>query len=215
MMPDMKTANAKQSVMTKRVPYHRLRAQLNTGDLVLFSGTTLSSRIVQLFTFSRWSHIGVVVRLPEYGNQPLLWELTRASKLPDVKYGALGDGVQLVSLDDKLKTYAGDVAIRRLRGGCDEEKRLLLLRELLANWQTKPYRNIVHKNLSAWWRGEEATTISKQGGFCSEFVAEVYKRWQLLPSDRPSRYYTPQDFAPNSSLKLLQGRLSSAWLLQI
>ena len=75
--------------------------------------------------------------------------------------------------------------------------------------------NIIQKNLSAWWRGEEATTISQQGGFCSEFVAELYKSWQLLPSDRPSRYYVPQDFAQNASLKLLQGRLSSAWLLQI
>lgn len=216
MMASMKKAIAKLSFNTKRVPYQKLRAQLNTGDLVLFSGTTFSSRIVQLFTFSRWSHIGVIVRLPEHDNKPLLWELTRASKLPDIHYGAsLGDGVQLVSLDDKLSSYVGDVAIRRLRGGCDEAKRLVLLRELLADWQAKPYRNIIQKNLSAWWRGEEATTISQQGGFCSEFVAELYKSWQLLPSDRPSRYYVPQDFAQNASLKLLQGRLSSAWLLQI
>ena len=212
----MKKAIAKLSLKTKRVPYQKLRAQLNTGDLVLFSGTTFSSRIVQLFTLSRWSHIGVIVRLPEHGNKPLLWELTRASKLHDIHCGAsLGDGLQLVSLDDKLSSYIGDVAIRRLRGGCDEDNRLLLLRQLLSHWQAKPYRNIVHKNISAWWHGEEAATISKQGGFCSEFVAELYKSWQLLPSDRPSRYYVPQDFAPSASLKLLQGRLSTAWLLQI
>lgn len=215
-MASMKTANATSSLITKRVPYQKLRAQLNTGDLVLFSGTSLSSRVVQLFTLSRWSHIGVVVKLPEYGDKPLLWELTRASKLHDVYGGAsLGDGVQLVSLDDKLSTYVGDVAIRRLRAQGDEAKRLQCLRELLAAWQAKPYRNIIHKNISAWWHGEQATTIHRQGGFCSEFVAEVYKCWQLLPTDRPSRYYVPQDFAPNASLKLLQGRLSSAWLLQI
>jgi len=212
-MAIMKTAYNKAT--KKRISYHTLSPQLKTGDLVLFAGTSWSSRIVQLFTFSQWSHIGVVVRLPQYDNQPLLWELTRASKLADIKHGVLADGLQLVPLADKIKTYAGQVAIRRLKHGGDEATRLAHLQHLLAVWQAKPYCNIVKKNLQAWWRGEQACTIGLSGGFCSEFVAELYKQWQLLPHDKPSRYYLPDDFARSSSLKLLRGQLSPAWLLTV
>jgi hypothetical protein len=164
-MAIMKTAYNKAT--KKRISYHTLSPQLKTGDLVLFAGTSWSSRIVQLFTFSQWSHIGVVVRLPQYDNQPLLWELTRASKLADIEHGVLADGLQLVPLADKIKTYAGQVAIRRLKHGGDEATRLAHLQHLLAVWQAKPYCNIVKKNLQAWWRGEQACTIGLSGGFCS------------------------------------------------
>jgi hypothetical protein len=213
MMGSMK--KVKNKSLQRRVDYHKLRGQLQTGDLVLFAGTSFSSRLVQLMTMSRWSHIGVVVKLPEYGNIPLLWEATRANKLADIQHGLLGDGVQLVSLDEKIHSYQGDVAIRRLKNSVDAQQRQIHLRKLMQDWQAKPYCNIVIKNLTAWWRGEKASTITQCGGFCSEFVAELYKTWQLLPPERPSRYYLPDDFAPNSSLKLAQGQLSSAWLLAI
>lgn len=215
MLLAMSITSPKPRAAARQVSYHKLRKQLRTGDLVLFAGTTLSSRIVQIFTLSRWSHVGVIVRLPEYGDQPLLWELTRDNKLADIHHGVLGDGVQLVSLDEKLKSYQGEVAIRRLSTGIAELQRLSQLRELLQCWQAKPYRNILRKNLCAWWWGDHATAIARQGGFCSEFVAEIYKSWQLLPHDRPSRHYLPHDFAPESPLKLLQGALSPAWMLQL
>lgn len=39
--------------------------ELKTGDLVLFSGRTFAARLVQGFTGSYWSHVGIVVRLHE------------------------------------------------------------------------------------------------------------------------------------------------------
>jgi hypothetical protein len=215
MLPAMNTSSPKLNVSARRVPYHTVRRHLQTGDLVLFAGTSWSSRLVQCLTLSRWSHVGVIVRLPEHGDRPLLWELTRASKLADIHHGVLVDGVQLVSLDDKLDSYQGDVAIRRLRSVIAEPQRLQSLRELLERWQARPYRNILWKHLHAWRRGEETDAIAGHGGFCSEFVAEIYKRWHLLPPGRPSRRYLPQDFAPGSSLKLLHGALSPAWMLAL
>lgn len=35
---------------------------MKSGDLVFWSGTGITSRIVRWFTKSRWSHVGVVVR---------------------------------------------------------------------------------------------------------------------------------------------------------
>jgi cell wall-associated NlpC family hydrolase len=38
-----------------------IRGQLQTGDLVFFSGIALASRITKFYTRSRWSHVAMVL----------------------------------------------------------------------------------------------------------------------------------------------------------
>jgi len=195
-------------------PYVHLRDQLKTGDLILFSGRSLAARIVRGFTGSRWSHVGLVVRLPEHPQTPLLWEATRASKVQDIVHGRAFDGVQLVSLDDRIAGYQGVVAVRRLQGVVTDAQARQRLDELMMAWQAKPYRNFVRQHLSYWVRGEQGLAFQK-GGFCSELVAEVYRQWRLLPADLPARNYVPRDFAGEVGLPLLKGGLTPACLLSI
>lgn len=193
------------------LPYTRLREQLKTGDLVLFSGRSFSARLVRGFTASRWSHVGLVVRQPEHPGVPLLWEATRASKVHDIVAGAPFDGVQLVSLDDRVASYQGLVAVRRLQGAGTDAAARETLDRLIEAWQARPYRNFLRQHLSAWTIGEEALCF-RRGGFCSELVAEVYRHWRLLPGDRPAHHYVPRDFSAEDSLTLLRGGLSPACL---
>lgn len=195
------------------IPQARLD-ELQTGDLVLFSGRTFSARLVQIFTGSYWSHVGIVVRLPEHGDVPLLWEATRASKLADIHKGSTFDGVQLVSLAEKVASYPGEVVVRRLVGAETAKRRYRRIKPLVRQWEALPYSNFVFKQLRAWWRGHEAAAWQR-GGFCSEFVAEVYKHLHLLPADKRSMDYVPRDFSPESALPLLRGRLSPASLLRV
>ncbi|MDQ8037717.1 MAG: hypothetical protein REI12_09855 [Pedobacter sp.] len=195
------------------IPQARLD-ELQTGDLVLFSGRTFSARLVQLFTGSYWSHVGIVLRLPEHGNVPLLWEATRASKLTDIHKGRSFDGVQLVSLAEKVASYPGEVVVRRLVGTETAQRRYRRIKPLVRQWAALPYCNFVFKQLVAWWRGHEAAAWQR-GGFCSEFVAEVYKHLQLLPADKRSMDYVPRDFSPEAPLPLLRGRLSAVSLLRV
>ncbi|HEX6590604.1 MAG TPA: hypothetical protein VF050_01250 [Moraxellaceae bacterium] len=193
-------------------PAVRLDA-LKTGDIVLFSGRTFAARLVRCCTGSYWSHVGIVVRLPEYGNVPLLWEATRASKLADIHRGEVFDGVQLVPLAEKLASYPGEVVVRRLVGAETARWRYRRIKPLVRQWAALPYCNFVIKQFKAWWRGHEAAAW-QGGGFCSEFVAEVYKHWQLLPADKRSMDYVPADFSPEAALPLLRGRLSPVCPLQ-
>ena len=195
------------------IPRARLD-ELQTGDLILFSGRTFAARLVQFFTGSYWSHVGIVLRLPEYGNVPLLWEATRASKLADIHRGEIFDGVQLVSLAEKLASYPGEVVVRRLVGTETAHRRYRRIKPLVRQWCALPYCNFVMKQVTAWWRGHEAVPWQR-GGFCSEFVAEVYKHLQLLPPDKRSMDYVPRDFSPDAPLPLLRGRLSAASLLTL
>lgn len=147
----------------------------------------------------------------------MLWESTRANTVADIHHGTFIDGVQLVPLDDKIASYQGEVAVRQLLDVQASMERSLQLEGMLRDWIAKPYRNIVKKRLQALWLGKahhEHTHISK-GGFCSELVAEVYKQLRLLPADKPSMHYVPRDFAPETPLALLQGRLSPAYLLNV
>lgn len=185
--------------------------ELDTGDLVLFSGRTLSARLVQGFTGSYWSHVGLVVRPP--GEEPLLWESTRASCLPDLRLGQPLDGVQLVPLANKIASYPGEVAVRRLLDAGAGFGRYQRIRPLMWHWHARPYSNFVAKKLQAWWRGQEAAHW-RHGGFCSEFVAEVYKHLRLLPPQLPSMDFVPRDFGPEAALPLCRGRLSPVWLLR-
>ncbi len=180
-------------------------AELETGDLILFSGRTLAARLVQGLTGSYWSHVGLVVRRP--GREPLLWEATRASKLADIHFGIAFDGVQLVSLAAKLASYPGETAVRRLLDAGSGRSRYRSVQPLVRQWHARPYCNFAVKKLLAWWHGLEAAR-RHQGGFCSELVAEVYQHLQLLPPGKPAIDYVPRDFAPEAPLALLRGRLS-------
>ena len=208
------TAATSDPALLPSRPYPQLRDQLKTGDLVLFSGRTLASRLVRGFTGSRWSHVGLVVRLPDMPQTPLLWEATRASKVHDVMDGRPFDGVQLVALDDRVVSYPGLVAVRRLQGVHTDADARARLDELIDAWRAKPYRNFARQHLSAWVRGEEALAFQR-GGFCSELVAEVYRQWRLLPADRPARHYVPRDFSSDAGVPLLRGALSPACLLSV
>lgn len=46
-------------------PYSLIRTQLKTGDLVLFSGKGAFSDIIKYGTLSKWSHIGMVLKIPD------------------------------------------------------------------------------------------------------------------------------------------------------
>jgi len=45
--------------------YEEIRGELKTCDILLFSGKGAISHGIKLFTFSKWSHVGMVLRMPD------------------------------------------------------------------------------------------------------------------------------------------------------
>ena len=99
----------------KSRPLNALKRDLKTGDIILFSGKSLISRMIRLFTFSRWSHIGLVIR-DRRTDELLLWEATTDNIVDDYELGPRRRCVQLVKLEEKIRHYRGVVAVRHLRG---------------------------------------------------------------------------------------------------
>lgn len=196
--------------MTK---YNDIRDRLHTGDIILFSGKGFISDSIRLFTFSKWSHVGMVLRQPEY-NFVLLWESTTLSNLKDIEDGKAKRGVQLVNLRERLGTYDGEVAIRPLQNiNIDDNPRL---KQALIDFKVEVHNRPFEKY---WFDRFEflKSTLDGLGKFtenhedlssifCSELVAETYHRIGLLaepPDGEPSNEYTPKDFS--RQLPLLKG----------
>ena len=188
-----------------KMTYEEIRGLLDTGDIVLFSGGGFTSNLIKFGTLSEWSHIGLVLKLPEH-DLILLWESTTLSKTKDIRTGKLHSGVQLVSLRDRISNYKGDVAIRLLQGANLSQEALKRLMELRIQLRGKPYeQSKLELFKSAWdgFFGRNKENLSSV--FCSEQVAEAYQALGLVSEDKPSNEYTPSDFSEDNVTELLGG----------
>ena len=93
-------------------------SKFDTGDIILFSGKDFwFSYMVEYFTGSPFSHIGIVLKNPiqidsklkglhllESGSEQVKDEVDDKKKF----------GVQIIPLKDKIKNYNGKVAYRKL-----------------------------------------------------------------------------------------------------
>ena len=197
-----------------RIYNKQMRAKLKTGDVVLFSGKGGISAGIKWATLSRWSHVGMIVVLPEY-DFVTVWESTTLSSIVDLDTKLPHKGVQLVPFSSRIEGYGGEVAVRQLDGVTFDDgdiKNLMLLRRKLAG---KEYEQDKIELIKAAYDGplgrnsEDLTSL-----FCSELVAEAYQRLGLLSEDKPSNEYTPADFSDKRQLKLLEGALGKEVILK-
>lgn len=192
--------------------YEEIRGQLQTGDLVLFSGKGGVSAGIKWLTFCEWSHVGMVVCTPSgsgpLGDSVLLWESTNLDNLKDAIDGVAKRGVQLVLLSERVQTYPGAIAIRQLSVHRDPDM-LEALSALRVKLRNRPYEQKKLELLRAALDGPFDRPHSPEdlsSLFCSELIAEAYQTMRLLPDHpdgKPSDEYTPRDFA--GDLALLRG----------
>ncbi len=133
----------------------------------------------------------MVIRSEEW-DMLLLWESTTLSKLKDVQSGIAHQGVQLVPLSEKIRTYNGDVGIKQLEGitvDGERKKKLMAFRQEVKG---RPYEQNKLELFKSAYDGpfghneEDLSSI-----FCSELFAEGYQRMEFLTEDTPSNEYTP------------------------
>jgi cell wall-associated NlpC family hydrolase len=107
-------AAAIKKIEIKRLPvqaYEGLRDVLRSGDLIFCSGSYAFSGLIQKFTGSVWSHVGIIYRDETLGRVFILESET-------------GIGVRLVPLSKYLRDYhgrrrpyRGQIVIGRLEPG--------------------------------------------------------------------------------------------------
>jgi cell wall-associated NlpC family hydrolase len=177
------------------LPYEQVRSTLRSGDLVFCSGSYLFSGLIQRFTGSVWSHVGVIYR-------------DEALERVFVLESETGVGVRVAPVSKYLRDYhgrrrpyRGQIMIGRLQPAADElqvKKAISHGLDLL----TKPYDNweILRIALRIAFKVTRGTRDRKY--ICSELVEECY-RTAGVRFTRPDNYISPDDIW--RSANVLQG----------
>jgi hypothetical protein len=154
-----------------------------SGDVLLFEGTSLLARLTRLVTRSRYSHAGIAI-----------WWMNRLFVLHATEW----HGVQLTPVS-KTSDF-GSIAWFRAKRHVDLRHVVSHAADLLGErYSFGGYLKIGLSLLLGRQRGgpEERT----RGLFCSQFVAESYRRaGQDLVPGSPDHLTTPHDLASSPHL---------------
>ncbi|WGV98849.1 hypothetical protein QF117_10525 [Vibrio sp. YMD68] len=205
--------------------YSDIRSTLRTGDIVLFSGKGIVSTgikrgqaLLARFMGNRgeknwkWSHIGIVLKLPAY-DTVMLWESTTLSNIRCVELGRQHKGVQLVPLSERIASYDGEVCIRQLTSDIPELQRIVALSGLREKLKGAPYEKSTWQLIKSAYKGPFGRNKKDLSSvFCSELVAEAYQELGLLCRTPPSNEYSPACFA-DPQLTLNEAQLGPRILL--
>lgn len=148
--------------------YGTLRSDLKTGDLVFCSGNYYFSKIIQHFTKSVWSHVGVIYKDDNLGRVLIL-------------ESEVGIGVRLAPVSKYLKDYhgknkpyKGNVVVASIEPPVDAE-RLKHVISFGLDELTKPYDNweILRIVIRILFKITRRTRDRKY--ICSELIDACYK----------------------------------------
>jgi hypothetical protein len=185
--------------------WDQLKPTLDNGDVLLFAGESRFAHGIKRLTHCHWSHSALVARAK---GRLLLLEAALDNDLADVATHEIGSGVNLFDLEQWLRHFGGETAIRPLHVERTEAMGEALL-DFFREVHGRPYERNKLEMLRAPYDGPLGANTQEDMSsfFCSELVAEGYRRMGLLPDRPPANEYTPRDFSSErkTPLTLLLG----------
>ncbi len=154
------------------VKYHTIRDELRTGDIIFCSGSYMFSRLIQKFTKSVWSHVGIVYK-DEKLNRVLVLE---SEKLIGVRFAPLSK--YLKDYHGRNKPYKGFIAIGRVNVQLAENE----MNDLICfgmDELTKPYDNYEIVRIATRILFKLGKRADDRKYICSELVYAAFKRAEL------------------------------------
>jgi hypothetical protein len=170
--------------------YHDVRAAMEDGDVLLFRGSVLTSRIIQSVSSGVYSHSGIAVW---WGDRLMLCQ-------------AVEDGVQAVPMRVGLTGYEGAADWYKLRP--DTRAAIDLAAFVL---EAKRDLGLPYSHTSLVEEGAHVlfgTSMPDEGEFptgflCSQYVAHCYRKAGLPLCDKADVDTSPTDIAVSPVLELM------------
>ena len=175
---------------------------LQTGDIVLFSNKnhdiqSYISSLIKYFTSSQYNHIGMIVRDPDFTENPLkgiyIWQ-SSFEPTPDPQDGKIKIGVQLTKLEQCFKNEGNVVNIVR-RVNCPKEFFSKdNLKEVHKVVYDKPYDFHPEDWIGALIKKDPEPQKTDRF-WCSALVGYIYTKCGLLDEKTNWSILRPSDFA--------------------
>lgn len=196
---------------------------LDTGDIILFRGSSWLSYLLEWIGRSRYSHVGIIIKDPAFIDSSLpngIYLLESGwNPIPDSEDHVLKSGVQLHLLSDLLKECAPfSVYVRRIT--CERNhsfyEKIDTIHHTIHN---RPY----DMNLWDWIRAAyhldidgsiaPSSSATTKRFWCSALVAYVFDQLDLIEPVNWS-VVTPRDFSLWSSRLQFRCSISNEELVQ-
>lgn len=170
--------------------FEQLAPQLDTGDIILFGGTSEISVIIDSMTASKYSHVGMVIRAPgSSGSDGLsLWQ-------------SFTNGVAIFPLKGFMVDYIsfepGSAIMARLLAVTRTPAMLQGLNDYIPKATGLPF-----PGFGQWMVNYMSACLGVEGpqtsSYCSELIAHTYMAMGLLKSWPMAAVYTPGRFAEDT-----------------
>jgi len=182
----------------KKIPprkYKIIRNELQTGDLIFCSGNYFFSRLIQKFTKSTWSHVGIIYK-DEALDRILVLE---SEKVFGVRFAPLSK--YLKDYHGKNKPYKGYVVLARIH----PEIPLTSLQKAVSYGMdelTKPYDNWEIIRIAIRILFKITRREHNRSYICSELVQECFNNAGIKFLDNDTKI-SPEDIWQNERVQFL------------
>lgn len=189
--------------MIREISYNAIKGGLKTGDLILFHGVEMSSKLIECIEWSFWSHVGMVV-LPKdiglLGDEPLLWESTSSSDgIKDVLLNKPKEsGAMLIPLSERIhldvtKKYDTHFKVKYLNQPLDVQS-LEVLKAFIVKAHPRTFPSDIQM-LKFFIEGLHSNKAAPDAlVFCSQLTAETLMALGFISNQYVSNGYCPKDF---------------------
>ncbi len=186
-----------------------MAVDFQTGDILLFSNKKFwFSRIVEWFTSSKYSHVGMVFKDPKF-TEPTLEGLylfeSGTESTPDAENGRIKFGVQVQPLKEIIADYDGEVYYRKLT--CDRDEvfydNMAKIHSAVHNlpYDTDPIDMI--RALNGQLDCNHLSEVQRETKYwCSALMAYAFVKLGYLPGSTPWTLILPKQFASNCADRL-------------
>ncbi len=187
--------------------YQQYRNRIQSGDLLLCSGSGVFSRMIQAATGSVWSHVGFVMRLDAIDRVMVLEsvEPVGVRTVPLRKY--------LADYDSRGNPYPGGIVIARHSAFASKatDKKLRQFGQFAADLFGYPYDRDEIAKIAAriagsylpFTRSDRKALKRDREYICSEYVWECYEQLGIRVQHQPRGFIAPADFAGAKDVSLL------------
>lgn len=158
---------------TNTVRYDAIRSTLKTGDLLFCSGNYLFSSIIQRFTKSVWSHVGMVY----YDSSLDRMLILESEKLYGVRVAPLSKYIK--DYHGKNRPYKGVIAIARLEPELNLEEMKKGIRFGMDEL-TKPYDDWEILRIAVRILFKIGKRVNDRKYICSELIQVCYKQMGIV-----------------------------------
>jgi hypothetical protein len=183
-----------------------LKNTVKTGDLLLcddlaYGSWGLFSWLIKFVTKSDFSHVGMIVKDPDFTETPLkgtfVWT-SGISNVPDPEDKTKKFGVQFIPFDHFIQTYGGKIFLRKIEFEHAEEYYSIFdtnkLKQIHQVVYDKPYDVVITDWIEAFCK-KDPNPQKTSRFFCSALIGYIYTKLNLLDNNTDWSIISPSFFS--------------------